>query len=82
MYMYMYMYVYLLPSLPCYTEVSMFPALHEDTELLCLGGLKETVARGLHHGPALNMKVRVRVEVATTLLDHVCHILRKKWYTT
>ena len=71
----MYMYI------PCYTEVSMLPALHEDTELLCLGGLKETVASGLHHGPALNMKVRVRVEITTTLLDHVCHILGKNVYT-
>lgn len=53
----------------------MLPALHEDTELLCLGGLEEAIASSFHHGPALDMKVWVRVEITTTLLDHVCHIL-------
>lgn len=79
----MYMYslhnivhvIYMSMSLPRHTEVSVLPALHEDAELLRLGGLEEAVASSLHHRPALNMKVRVRVEITTALLDHVCHIL-------
>ena len=58
----------------------MLPALHEDAELLRLGRLEEAVASSLHHRPALNMKVRVRVEITTALLDHVRHILRYKKY--
>ena len=60
---------------PRNTQVGMFPALHKDTQLLPLGGVEKAVASSLHHCPALHVEVRVGVELTTTLLNHVCHIL-------